>query len=34
MDGKRINFTLGHGIVPETPPGNLARLIELVRQGV
>ena len=26
-------FNLGHGIVPETPPENVARLIELVRAG-
>ena len=25
-------FNLGHGIVPETPPENVARLVELVRQ--
>jgi uroporphyrinogen decarboxylase len=24
-------FNLGHGIVPETPPDNVARLVELVR---
>ena len=24
-------FNLGHGIVPETPPENVARLVELVR---
>jgi uroporphyrinogen decarboxylase len=27
-------FNLGHGIVPETPPEHVARLIELVRHGV
>jgi uroporphyrinogen decarboxylase len=27
-------FNLGHGIVPETPPENVARLVELVRGGV
>ena len=26
-------FNLGHGIVPETPPENVARLVELVRQA-
>ena len=26
-------FNLGHGIVPETPPENVARLVELVRGG-
>ena len=24
-------FNLGHGIVPETPPEHVARLVELVR---
>jgi uroporphyrinogen decarboxylase len=24
-------FNLGHGIVPQTPPENVARLVELVR---
>jgi uroporphyrinogen decarboxylase len=28
-------FNLGHGIVPETPPENVARLVALVRgEGV
>ena len=27
-------FNLGHGIVPETPPENVARLVELVRRRV
>jgi len=26
-------FNLGHGIVPHTPPENVARLVELVREG-
>jgi uroporphyrinogen decarboxylase len=26
-------FNLGHGIVPETPPENVARLVDLVRSG-
>ncbi len=26
-------FNLGHGIVPQTPPSHVARLVELVRQG-
>ena len=30
----RFIFNLGHGIVPETPPENVARLVELVRAGV
>jgi uroporphyrinogen decarboxylase len=31
MRGRRFIFNLGHGIVPETPPENVARLVELVR---
>ncbi len=31
MRGKRFIFNLGHGIVPETPPDNVARLVDLVR---
>lgn len=26
-------FNLGHGITPQTPPDNVARLVELVREG-
>ena len=33
MDGQRFIFNLGHGIVPETPPENVARLVELVRRS-
>jgi uroporphyrinogen decarboxylase len=33
MEGQRFIFNLGHGIVPETPPENVARLVELVRGG-
>jgi uroporphyrinogen decarboxylase len=33
MRGKPFIFNLGHGIVPETPPAHVARLVELVRQG-
>ncbi|MDX2157798.1 MAG: uroporphyrinogen decarboxylase [Hyphomicrobiaceae bacterium] len=33
MEGKRFIFNLGHGIVPETPPENVARLVEIVRGG-
>ena len=33
MQGKRFIFNLGHGIVPETPPENVARLVEIVRGG-
>jgi uroporphyrinogen decarboxylase len=31
--GKRFIFNLGHGIVPQTPPDNVARLVELVRRA-
>lgn len=31
MKGKRFIFNLGHGIVPQTPPENVARLVERVR---
>ena len=31
LAGERFIFNLGHGIVPETPPENVARLVELVR---
>jgi uroporphyrinogen decarboxylase len=31
LAGKRFIFNLGHGIVPETPPEHVARLVELVR---
>lgn len=34
MEGRRFVFNLGHGIVPETPPENVARLVEIVRGGV
>ncbi|MGD9801934.1 MAG: uroporphyrinogen decarboxylase [Hyphomicrobiaceae bacterium] len=33
MTGKPFIFNLGHGIVPETPPENVARLVEIVRGG-
>jgi len=32
MKGRRFVFNLGHGIVPQTPPEHVARLVELVRQ--
>lgn len=32
MEGQRFIFNLGHGIVPETPPENVARLVERVRK--
>ncbi len=31
MEGRRFIFNLGHGIVPQTPPENVARLVALVR---
>jgi uroporphyrinogen decarboxylase len=31
LAGGRFVFNLGHGVVPETPPEHVARLIELVR---
>ena len=31
MDGRRFIFNHGHGIVPQTPPENVARLVERVR---
>jgi uroporphyrinogen decarboxylase len=34
MSGKPFIFNLGHGIVPETPPENVARLVERVRRKV
>jgi len=33
MRGKRFIFNLGHGIVPHTPPENVARLVARVRSG-
>jgi uroporphyrinogen decarboxylase len=33
MRGAPYIFNLGHGIVPHTPPENVARLVELVRGG-
>jgi uroporphyrinogen decarboxylase len=33
MAGKPFIFNLGHGIVPQTPPENVARLVEIVRSG-
>ncbi len=33
MAGKRFVFNLGHGLVPETPPDNVARVVERVRSG-
>jgi uroporphyrinogen decarboxylase len=31
LAGKPFIFNLGHGILPETPPQNIARLVEMVR---
>ena len=33
MIGTPFIFNLGHGIVPQTPPEHVARLVELVRKG-
>ena len=33
MEGQRFIFNLGHGIVPQTPPEHVARLVQLVRRG-
>jgi len=33
LGDKRFVFNLGHGIVPETPPEHVSRLVELVRGG-
>ncbi|HVY16374.1 MAG TPA: uroporphyrinogen decarboxylase [Rhodopila sp.] len=33
MKGRPFVFNLGHGIVPQTPPENVAALLELVRAG-
>ena len=33
MRGLPFVFNLGHGIVPQTPPENVARLVELVRSA-
>jgi uroporphyrinogen decarboxylase len=29
--GRPFIFNLGHGVVPQTPPENVARLLQLVR---
>jgi uroporphyrinogen decarboxylase len=31
LRGRPFIFNLGHGIVPQTPPEHVARLVELVR---
>ena len=31
MNGRRFIFNLGHGIVPQTPPENVARLMKRIR---
>ena len=33
MAGQPFVFNLGHGIVPETPPENVGRVVELVRSA-
>ena len=32
LSGKPFIFNLGHGIVPQTPPENVAQLVRLVRR--
>ena len=32
MGSRRFIFNLGHGIVPETPPQNVAELVQFVKQ--
>ena len=31
LSGGPYIFNLGHGIVPQTPPENVARLVEIIR---
>lgn len=33
VSGRPFIFNLGHGIVPQTPPENVAKLVQLVRRG-
>lgn len=33
LDGGRLIFNLGHGIMPETPPAHVERLVRRVREG-
>jgi uroporphyrinogen decarboxylase len=33
LASKRFIFNLGHGILPQTPPRNVMRLVRLVREG-
>lgn len=33
MEGRPFIFNLGHGVIPQTPPEHVARLIEIVRSG-
>jgi uroporphyrinogen decarboxylase len=33
MAGKPFIFNLGHGVMPETPPGRVAELVQAVRGG-
>ena len=32
LGGKPFIFNLGHGIVPETPPEHVARLVDVLRK--
>lgn len=33
MSGRPFIFNLGHGLIPETPPENVARVVEIIRSG-
>jgi uroporphyrinogen decarboxylase len=33
LEGAPFIFNLGHGILPETPPDHVAKLVELVKRG-
>lgn len=33
LAGKPFIFNLGHGVLPQTPPQNVMRLVELIREG-
>jgi len=33
LENKPFIFNLGHGILPQTPPQNVARLVKLIREG-
>jgi uroporphyrinogen decarboxylase len=33
LSGGPFVFNLGHGIVPQTPPDHVQRLVDIVRRG-